>query len=262
VARGYLHRPALTAERFPPDPFSLVPGARLYRTGDLAARMQDEEIDFLGRADLQTKVRGHRVEPDQVAAAIRNHPAVVQAAVIPAPLSAGESALLGFVVWRESCAGDIEELRMFLESNLPPYMVPMSLTACPVLPMNRNGKLDRAALMAMAARRAPTAPTTLTETLVSAVFSEVLDGREIGVSDDFFECGGTVLQAVRLSGRLRAVFDTPDFPLGQVYAARTVEGIARAIDRDKRRQDLSRIGDEFPADEIWTLLADRMTPPA
>ena len=217
VARGYLGRPDLTAERFIPDPFE--PGARLYLTGDLARWRSAGELEFLGRFDHQVKVRGHRIELGEIEAALCAHPAVRQAAVL-APERNGDRRLVAFValVPGEDAGG----LRAFVEARLPGYMVPSEVVTLPALPLTPNGKLDRRALAAMEVAPQPAAyvpPGTPLEVEMAALWAEVLGVERVGMQDTFWDLGGHSLLATRLLNRLqfdlgvelplRALFQTP-----------------------------------------------------
>ncbi|MEU9835857.1 amino acid adenylation domain-containing protein [Streptosporangium sp. NPDC048047] len=199
VATGYLGRPALTAERFVPDPYG-PPGARLYRTGDLARLRRDGTLDFLGRIDGQVKLRGLRIEPGEIEAALRAQPGVDDAAVVVREDRPGDRRLVAYVV------GEPPD-RAALKRVLPDYMVPSATVAVEALPLTPNGKLDRRALPAPAAGRddgAPfTEPSTPTERAVAEVWAQVLGTGRIGVDDDFFDLGGHSLLATQVIAKLR-----------------------------------------------------------
>ncbi|OIK23782.1 non-ribosomal peptide synthetase [Streptomyces malaysiense] len=206
LARGYLGRPALTAERFEPDPFGAL-GGRLYRTGDVVRRLPSGELEFLGRNDDQVKIRGFRVEPKEAEAVLRGHPGVRGAAVVVRGLR-GEAALVGYV------AGDglsEESLQTQLRARLPHYLVPSAFVLLDALPLTVQGKLDIAALPEPAApeARAFVAPRSPAETVVAQIWCEVLDLPRVGVHDDFFALGGHSLRAVAVASRLRTAFDCP-----------------------------------------------------
>ncbi|WP_191878715.1 non-ribosomal peptide synthetase, partial [Streptomyces filipinensis] len=205
LARGYLDRPALTAERFVPDPFGPA-GARLYRTGDLARRLPDGSLDFLGRVDSQVKVRGYRIELGEIEAALRTHHAVRDAVVIARADEAGDKSLVAYVV--PEGAVDAEQIRTHLVTGLPDYMVPVAYVTLDAIPLTSNGKLDYRALPAPDATAFSAsryvAPRTPLEERLAAIWSEVLDARQVGVEDNFFDLGGDSIRAVRLVGALRA----------------------------------------------------------
>ncbi|MBW4718788.1 non-ribosomal peptide synthetase [Saccharothrix obliqua] len=226
LARGYLGRPALTAERFVPDPHSSTPGARLYRTGDLARRHADGRVDVLGRVDHQVKIRGHRVEPGEVEAALLAQPGVREAAVRPFPTAAGGLELAGYVVGEVSTAG----LRRSLAGVLPDYLVPSALVVLDAFPRTPAGKLDRAALPVPdgVPEQAHVAPRTPTEELVAGVWADALGVAEVGVHDDFFDRGGHSLLANRIAMRLRSALGVA-VPVRAVFDHPTVEALSVAI---------------------------------
>ncbi|MDP9861279.1 amino acid adenylation domain-containing protein [Streptosporangium brasiliense] len=217
VARGYLGRPALTAQRFVPGPG----GSRIYRTGDRARWRSDGRLEFLGRDDDQVKVRGFRVELGEIEARILAHPGVGQAAV-----AVHQETLVGYVVG--TATG--EELGRHLTGALPAYMVPALWVGLDALPLTRSGKIDRAALPAPEVRTgAATAPRGDAELLVADVFGEVLGIGEIGAFDDFFALGGHSLLATRVIARLRALVEV-DVPIRTLFARSTVAGLAAAVE--------------------------------
>ncbi|MEV7578949.1 amino acid adenylation domain-containing protein [Streptomyces erythrochromogenes] len=199
-ARGYLRRPAATAERFIADPFG-TPGGRMYRTGDLVRLRPDGELEFLGRADDQVKIRGHRVEPAEAEAALAALDGVASAAVVVREDTPGVRRLVGYVTG----TADPEQARKQLGERLPEYLVPSAVVVLPALPMTVNGKLDRAALPApvltgAASSRAPRGPR---EEALCAVFAEVLGVERVGADDDFFALGGDSIVSIRLVARAR-----------------------------------------------------------
>ncbi|HEX8276908.1 MAG TPA: amino acid adenylation domain-containing protein [Longimicrobiaceae bacterium] len=240
LARGYLGRPELTAAAWVPHPFSAEPGARLYRTGDRARRRADGALEFLGRIDQQVKVRGFRIEPGEIEAALLEHPAVAAAAVAARRDAAGDTGLVAYTVAADGAAPGAAELRGWLRERLPEYMVPTAFVAMEALPLSPAGKLDRRALPAPDAAghdaedRVP--PRDATEAEVARVWAEVLelDAAGVGVHDGFFESGGHSLRAMRLVSRLREATGT-DFALPALFAAPTVEGIAREVEALRAR---------------------------
>ncbi len=236
LARGYLGRPELTAAAWVPHPFADEPGARLYRTGDRARWRADGALEFLGRMDQQVKVRGFRIEPGEIEAALLEHPAVVAAAVAARRDAAGDTQLAAYVVAADGAAPATPGLREWLRGRLPEYMVPSAFVAMERLPLSPAGKLDRRALPAPeAAERAPGAdrvpPRDGTETEVARLWAEVLElePADVGARDGFFESGGHSLRAMRLVSRLREALGV-EFGLPALFAAPTVEGIAREVD--------------------------------
>ncbi|HET7461133.1 MAG TPA: amino acid adenylation domain-containing protein [Longimicrobium sp.] len=205
VARGYLGRPELTAERFVADPFGAEPGARLYRTGDRARRLPGGEIEYLGRTDHQVKVRGYRIELGEIEARLREHPGVREAVVLARDDSAGEKRLVAYVVG--DAAADV--LRAYLAERLPDYMVPAACVRLDALPLTSNGKLDRKALPApdgdAHAARGYEAPVGETEEALAGIWAEVLGVERVGRLDNFFELGGHSLLAVQVIACMRDI---------------------------------------------------------
>ena len=211
VARGYLHRPGLTAEKFVPDPFSLLPGGRLYRTGDLARRMPDGQIEYLDRIDRQVKIRGFRVELGEIEAALRQHPAVHEAAVVVQPV-AGSTHLTAYLVREDNQELSEKMAQAFVQAHLPDYMIPARYVLVPSLPLMPNGKIDRRALSAATAELSATDvgfPRTPLEDSLAAIWRQVLAVAPIGIHDDFFELGGNSLTALQAISRINAALRTP-----------------------------------------------------
>jgi len=227
LAHGYLNRPELTAERFVPDPYG-PPGARMYRTGDRARWRPDGAVEFLGRADQQLKIRGFRVEPGEVEAALTALPEVAQAAVI----GRGQR-LAGYVVPAPGAHPDAAGLRDALAATLPAHLVPTDLVILDRLPLTANGKLDRTALPEPAATTLTEgrAPRTPREEVLCGLFAEALGLRRVGADDGFFDLGGHSLLAATLVTRVREVLGV-ECDLGAVFAAPTPAALARALDAD------------------------------
>ena len=256
LARGYLGDPALTAERFIPNPFAGEPGARLYRTGDAARRLADGAIEYLGRKDRQVKLRGLRIEPGEIESALAEHPAVLKAVVIvleddPLPVKGpgfepvdeesgggrrggAASRLAAYLVLRTGEALSADALRSFLAGRLPRFMIPSIFQTLPSLPLTPNGKIDRRALRELGRAAPPpggaVAPRTPAEREVARVWKEVLGVQEVGATDNFFDLGGHSLLATQVIARLRAALAV-EVPLRAIFEAPTVESLAAFIEQ-------------------------------
>ena len=237
VARAYLGAPALTAERFVPDPFSSEPGARLYKTGDRARWLADGAAQFLGRADSQVKVRGHRVEPGEIEAALLALEGVKQAAVVARRRGgAGAVQLHAYVVPPEGSEIDVREVRARLGRALPEYMLPAAVAVLEEMPLTASGKVNRLLLPeieAWAADAGETAPRGPVEEAVAAIWAEALGVAHVGARSNFFELGGHSLLATRVMARARATFGV-DVPLRALFEEPTVEGLSRVVAEDLR----------------------------
>ncbi|TYB42712.1 amino acid adenylation domain-containing protein [Actinomadura chibensis] len=220
VGRGYLGRPAATGERYVADPFG-PPGARMYRTGDLVRWRPDGALDYVDRADSQVKVRGFRIEPDEVEAAVAAHPAVANVAVVARDDAPGGRALVAYVI-----APALDGLRDFVRERLPEYMVPAAFVRLDTFPVGPNGKLDRRALPApdyggAAAGRAPRTPD---EERLCAIVADVLGLDRVGADAGFFDIGGDSISALRLAARARR--EGFDLTPRDVFTRQTVEALA------------------------------------
>ncbi|HEX7243109.1 MAG TPA: amino acid adenylation domain-containing protein, partial [Longimicrobiaceae bacterium] len=231
LARGYLGRPELTAERFVPDPFAPGAGERAYRTGDRVRRLIDGTLEFLGRTDEQVKVRGFRIEPGEIEAALEEHPAVRQAAVVVREDRPGDPRLAAYVLAGDGGAS-AAELREHLRGRLPEHMVPGAVVVLDALPLTPSGKVDRRALPAPEAagdEEAWVAPRTATEEVLAGIWAEVLDAERVGAADDFFALGGHSLLAVRAISRIRTALGV-EVPVRAMFESPTVEGMAGRVD--------------------------------
>lgn len=233
VARGYLGRADLTALSFCPDPWARRPGARLYRTGDRVRWCRDGRLEFLGRLDDQVKVRGFRIEPGEVEAALGRHPNVREAAVVAREDPNGERRLVAYTSPRDGQVPP-DELRAFLASRLPDYMVPSVYVTLPDLPRTSSRKVDRRALPEPGEDRPELsqdflAPRTPAEERVAAVWRDVLGLERVGVRDSFFDLGGDSLLLVRLHTRLRKSFPERELAVVDLFRHATVENIARHL---------------------------------
>ncbi|MCX4587513.1 non-ribosomal peptide synthetase [Streptomyces sp. NBC_01481] len=229
VARGYLGRPGLTAERFVADPHAPEPGGRMYRTGDLVRWNLDGELEFIGRADHQVKIRGFRIEPGEIEAVLTNHADVAEATVVVRQQQSGDSRLVAYVVGREALRP--EEVRKFARDRLPKYMVPTAVVPLDRMPLTANGKLDKAALpepdsMVLASGREARTPQ---EQIVCDLFAQVLGLPRVGVDDDFFDLGGHSLLATRLIAQIRAAFGV-ELELRSLFEGPTPAAAAALLD--------------------------------
>ncbi|SIO25216.1 amino acid adenylation domain-containing protein [Singulisphaera sp. GP187] len=233
VVRGYLDRPALTAERFHPDPFG-KPGARLYQTGDLARWRADGTLECLGRLDHQVKIRGHRIELGEVEDALHDHPSVQAAVAVARPDAQGNAQLVAYLVTTDDAQTTATELRRWLKPRLPEPMIPSAFVLLDALPLTPNGKVDRKALPDPEANSLTSgepyeAPRTPSEALVAQTWELVLKRERVGIHDNFFELGGHSLLATQVVSRLRETFKT-DIPLRTLFEATTVASLAERLD--------------------------------
>ncbi len=236
LARGYLARPRLTAERFLPDPWAERAGERMYRTGDLVRHRPEGGLEFLGRTDRQVKIRGYRIEPGEVEAVLAAHPAVREAAVVVKGEHA-ESRLAAFWTARDGAAPPDGELRAWLAERLPEPLLPVALVRLVELPLTANGKVDRGQLAALAVdglvrSRVFVAPRTPAEEELAAIWARVLGRDPVGVHDNFFELGGHSLLATRLMAQVSKAFSVT-LPLQALFRGPTVEQLAAEVARSR-----------------------------
>lgn len=231
LGRGYLNRAELTAERFVPDAISSLPGARLYRTGDLVRFLPDGSLEFSGRVDHQVKIRGFRIELGEIEAQLRKHPAIGETVVIAREDRPGEKRLVAYLVPAQDHVA-IDEVREFVKSRLPEYMVPAAFVVLKALPVMHNGKVDRRQLPEPEQSQPETeriAPRTIIEEMLTVVWSELLGVEHIGVHDNFFDLGGHSLLGTQLVGRLRKLFQI-ELPLRMLFDSPTIAGLAAAVE--------------------------------
>ncbi len=252
LARGYFKRPDLTAEKFIPNAYTETPGARIYHTGDLARYLADGKIDCLGRVDHQVKIRGFRIELGEIETVCSQHPEIAQvvAVVTSSPLtspslSAGTSSnsvtpsgvegsrLIAYIVPRNQPPPAVSELRQFLTTKLPDYMIPSAFVFLETLPLTPNGKVDRLALPApdLNHRELPetfVAPSSPVEKILAGIWRQVLGVERIGIHDNFFELGGHSLLATQVNSRLRKILGL-DFPLRTLFEAPTVAAFSQLL---------------------------------
>ncbi|WP_143070977.1 non-ribosomal peptide synthetase, partial [Streptomyces malaysiense] len=234
LAAGYPNRSALTAERFTADPYG-PPGNRMYRTGDLARWNHRGEIEFLGRADQQVKLRGFRIEPGEIETVLCRHPSVAQAAVVLGEIRAGDKCLIAYVTSAEGTRVDVPELRARVSATLPDYMVPSAFVQLDALPLTANGKLDRRALPApepagTGAAAEGRAPRTPNEEMLCGLFAEMLGRPSVSIDDNFFHLGGHSLLATRLVRRINSVMGA-DLPVGALFNNPMVATLVEQLDR-------------------------------
>lgn len=245
LARGYLNRPELTAEKFIAHPFSSAPGARLYRTGDLARYWSDGRIEHLGRLDFQVKLRGFRIELGEIEAVLRQHEAVAEAVVVAREDRIGEKRLVAYVVAQGKAEPSTGELRNHLHTKLPDYMIPSSFVCLPSLPLTPNGKVDRRALPTpeagqMESKESYVAPRTQTEETLAGIWAQLLDRKQVGIHDNFFDLGGHSLLATRVVSHIRGALHV-DVPLRLLFEFPTVSKLAEHLEfmrwADGKRED-------------------------
>ncbi|MEE8584841.1 MAG: amino acid adenylation domain-containing protein, partial [Acidobacteriota bacterium] len=233
LARGYLGRPELTAEKFIPDWLSGESGARLYKTGDLVKWLADGNLDFLGRLDRQVKIRGFRIELGEIEAVLSEYPAIQECAVLALPGASGMKRLVAYAASNREPAPQHAELQGFLAKKLPDYMVPSVFAIIEALPLTPNGKVDRKALLQMETGIEPVeeqqAPSTPVEELLAGIWADVLEVERVRLQDNFFDLGGHSLLATQVVSRIRSTFRV-DLPLRNLFEAPTVSALSSRIE--------------------------------
>jgi amino acid adenylation domain-containing protein len=232
VARGYLNQPEMTGERFVADPFTDQIGGRMYRTGDLARYRADGAVEFLGRGDDQVKVRGFRIELGEIESALVEHPGVRQAVVLARQDKNRQKRLVAYLVLRREPAASENALREHLKARLPEYMIPSAWVMLDKLPLNANGKIDRHALPdpeQVSATRAYVSPRTPTEKALASIWAEVLQIKQVGADDDFFQLGGHSLLATQIVSRIREQLKV-ELSLRTLFEKPTLAGLAKAVE--------------------------------
>jgi amino acid adenylation domain-containing protein len=254
ITRGYVDQPALTAERFLPDSFSTEPGARMYRNGDRVRWRHDGTLEFLGRTDHQIKIRGVRIEPAEVEAALLAHDSVREAIVV-AREDGGEKRLVAYVTAAAGATASPTELRASLEARLPAFMVPSAVVVLDAMPLSPNGKIDRRQLPApefTAQEETYVAPSTPAEEVIAGIWAEVLAAARVGAHDNFFALGGHSLLATRVVSRLRDAFGV-EVSLRALFEAPTVAGLAERVEAARRGEGAVSLPAIQPVDRAQPL---------
>ena len=231
VARGYLNRPELTSYKFIQNPFSNSKSERLYKTGDLARYLPDGNIEFLGRIDNQVKIRGFRIETGEIESVLNTHPLVNQTLVIVREDIPGDKRLVAYLVTNESLT--TKQLREFLKSKLPEYMVPSAFVTLDSLPLTPNGKVDKKALPApdlssINLENNFVPPSNSTEEILVNIWADLLSFKKVGIHDNFFELGGHSLLATQVISRARQVFSV-EISLKSLFEKPTISGLSDSI---------------------------------
>ncbi len=253
LARGYLGRAELTAEKFVPDPFGTKEGARLYKAGDLARYLPGGSIEFLGRIDFQVKIRGFRIELGEIEEAIAQHPSIREAAVLCREDKPGQQRLVAYFVPRAGEPVLDKEMRSFLKERLPEYMIPAAFVPMDEMPLNSNGKLDRKALprpeQTGGSEHEFAAPRSPLEEILAGVWSELLDVERVGIHDNFFDLGGQSLLATRFITKVQELLPV-EIPLRALFEAPTIAQLSEVISRIQAEQSAE------DADELARLLSE------
>lgn len=259
LAPGYLARPALTAQRFVPNPFATEPGERLYRTGDIARRTIDGELEYIGRIDHQIKIRGHRVELGEIEYHLAKHPQVAEVLVLGNKDRHGHTMLIAYAVAKANEVLDLAELRQWLQERVPSYMLPSAFVPLSGFPLTINGKIDRRALpqpdLSEQGQEQYVAPTTPHQVRLSKVLSALLERPRIGLDDNFFEMGGHSLLATQLIAHIADEFGV-NLALRAVFERPTVRGLTDQIESAllmKRMSDPMQSGRVEDSEEEFLL---------
>lgn len=259
LAKGYLNRPELTAERFIPHPFSDQPGERLYKTGDLARFLPDGQIAFLGRADYQIKIRGYRIEPGEIMSVLNNHVVIQNSMVIAREDTPGEKRLVAYIITVPGAEISASSLRETLGEYLPDYMIPSTFVVLPALPITTNGKIDRVALPAPDSTntlrdKSLAAPETPAEIRVAQIVTTLLNLETVSIDDNFFMLGGHSLLGTQMIAQIAASFDV-DLPLRSLFEAPTIRMLAAEIEQ----RIIARL-EAMSEEEVLRLLAENAEP--
>ncbi len=254
-ARGYIQRPEFTAERFLPDPFSGKSGVRLYRTGDIARYRPDGLLEFLGRVDHQVKLRGFRIELEEIEAVLCSHASVSSAVVLLSTTAQGDKRLVGYVVPLHEQAISQQELQRYLKTKLPEYMIPTVFIFLHEMPITSSGKINRKALplpesVLLEASPREDVPRNPTEKALLSLWKTILDREYVSIHDNFFDLGGHSLLAIQLISRVRQAFQV-DLPLRVLFEAPTIAGMAGYIEEHGRPELLSPLQDQTTSTAIY-----------
>jgi len=250
LAEGYWRNPALTAERFLPDPHADEPGARMYSLGDLGRRLADGTVEFIGRRDHQLNLRGFRIESSDIERVIERAPGILAAAVVAVPNSVGDEVLVGYACAEEDARVDLDTLKDYLRQRLPDYMQPGILVLCDELPSNVTGKIDHKALRARGLPELKDefqAPRTPLEHRLAAIWCEILHLPRVSVLANFFDLGGHSLLGVRIAARIREECAV-QLSVQELFQRLTIAGVAERVDALQRIQNLRDTGNAAEAD--------------
>jgi amino acid adenylation domain-containing protein len=245
LARGYLHRPELTDDRFIPNPFTEELGAQLYRSGDLVRHLTDGNIEFLGRLDRQVKIRGFRVETSEIEAVLSQYPGIKASLVLLREDEPGDRQLVAYLVTQPELEFAVSELRHFLKQKLPAYMIPAAVIQLDNFPLTPNGKIDLQALPQQSDSRPElevnyVIPQTETEKMIAAVWQQYLKIDRIGIHDSFFDLGGNSLLIIKVNSQLQEKFNT-EIPLIEMFRYSTIDSLARHLDRTTKPTPIDNI---------------------
>ncbi|NET09553.1 MAG: amino acid adenylation domain-containing protein, partial [Symploca sp. SIO2B6] len=249
VTRGYLNRSELTAQRFISNPFTDNPQARLYKTGDLARYLPNGELEYLGRIDNQVKIRGFRIELPEIEALLTQHPNVWESVVLVREDEPGDKRLVAYAVPHSQTSVTAAQMRQFLETKLPAYMVPNAFVILESLPLTANGKINRRALPAPDLKSQLTqkyvAPQTATEEMLAQIWGQILKVELVGIHDNFFELGGHSLLATKLISKIRNAFQV-ELSLRELFSASTLIQLSQCIEQLKRQNSSSTASPVLP----------------
>ena len=237
LARGYFNRPELTADRFIPNSFTQAPGSRAYKTGDLARHLPDGSIEYLSRIDHQLKIRGYRVELEEIEVVLSTHPSVKEAVVVASEDSSGDRRLAAYIIPDSKGRPSTGHLRSFLKEKLPDYMIPAAFVMLDAFPLTANGKVDRKSLPAPESSRSNSgaklvAPRNKLESEIAEIWRQALKVGEVGIHDNFFDLGGHSLLMAQVHSRLREMFKT-SLPLIALLEHPTISSLARYLSQER-----------------------------